>query len=67
MERGKIGDLGASDLSLKPSLFANPYEQPRATRERDGVFETQITSDYKAIGLKAVFPLSKGIRFIKDK
>lgn len=24
-ERRKTGDLGASDLSLKPSLFANPY------------------------------------------
>ena len=48
-------------------LLRIPTSSPGQLGRGTWAFEWQITSDYKAIGPKAAFPLSKGMRFIKDK
>lgn len=53
--------------SLSHLFWQIPTSNPAQLVSGPGVFETQITSDYKAIGYETVFPLSKWIQFIKDK
>ena len=53
--------------SLSHLFLQIPTSSPEQLLSGPGVFETQITGDYKATGYETVFPLSKWKWFIKDK